>query len=54
MTTLTDDIARAIRFYRGTIGLEVYFHDDGSIEFDLPDRTAFDLRVIPEGKWNPC
>jgi predicted enzyme related to lactoylglutathione lyase len=51
---LAKDLARAIAFYRDTLGLEVAFEFGSGVEFALRDGTAFGLGTMPNGAWIQC
>lgn len=53
-TYLVKDPARAIAFWRDTMGLRVAAEYDGQgAEFELPDGATFGLWKMDDGSWMP-
>ncbi len=52
-TYLVKDPARAIAFWRDTMGLVPTWEMEDGAEFELPDGSAFGLWKMDDGSWTP-
>jgi len=50
---LVKEPARAIAFWRDTMGLRVTWESEQGAEFELPDGAAFGLWKSDDGSWKP-
>ena len=49
---LAKDLARAVAFYRDALLLTVATDFGSSVEFVLPDGSAFGIATMPNGEWH--
>lgn len=52
-TYLVKEPARAIAFWRDTMGLRCTWQSDEGAEFELPDGASFGLWKMDDGSWMP-
>ncbi len=52
-TYLVKEPARAIQFYKETLGLNATWEAEQGAEFELPDGSYFGLWKMDDGTWHP-